>query len=59
VVGDTARAWLQRVIVVSRDHGMAFFMKGQQQRGAVRPTGHRDQYAIPGRDQAGLAKPVQ
>jgi hypothetical protein len=37
---------------------MAFFVKGEQQGRAVRPARHRDQDAITGRDQPGLAKPV-
>jgi hypothetical protein len=59
VVGDSARTRLQRMVVVSRDHVTAVFVKGQQQRGAVGPARNGDEYSIAGRDQAGLSKPKQ
>src|SRR5260370_27902409 len=59
VVGRMTRAGLKRMVVVSSGHGMAFFVKREQQRCAVRTTRHGDQDAIAGRDQPGLAKPKQ
>jgi hypothetical protein len=58
VVSDIARAWLQRVVVMSRDHLVSLAHHREQQGRAVRPPRHRDQDAIAERDQPGLSKPV-
>src|SRR5260370_31248912 len=59
VVGRMTRAGLKRMVGVSSGHGMAFFVKREQQRCAIRTTRHGDQGTVAGRDQPGLAKPKQ
>ena len=47
------------MVVVSREHVMAFFVKGQQQGRAIGSARHCNHDAIAGRDQPRLSKPKE